>query len=318
MPFSHMVSFGDSLSDTGNVFDVSSKFFTAFLIQIFFPSVSTPYPPSPYFNGRFSNGPVWVEHAASGLGLDPAIPSELDGFNYAVGGATTFDDGNIIVNLILPDDVEDQVSAYRSAHTPTGNELFIIEGGANDLISGGITDVTTSTGNLESFITALYSDGGRNFLVPNLVPLGKIPSKVGGSEEAGLDQLSLIFNQDLSAKLDNLVQTLAGIQIFRVDFHSKFLEVLADPGMFGFTNTTDQAFDEVSGTIVPNPEQYLFWDGIHPTAEAHLLLGNLALTAVPEPTVLVLLIAVGICTLTRRRGRSSINPSPPPDRNCSI
>ena len=95
-------------------------------------------------------------------------------------------------------------------------------------------------------------------------------------------------------------------------------EVPAWVSIAALRELADQAFDEVSGTIVPNPEQYLFWAGIHPTAEAHLLLGNLALTAVPEPTVLVLLIAVGICTLTRRRGSSSINPSPPPDRNCSI
>ncbi len=301
MPFSHMVSFGDSLSDTGNIFDVSSDPLTAFLIQIFFPGVDTPYPPPPYFSGRISNGPVWVEHASSDLGLGSVVPSELGGFNYAVGGATTFDDGNFVVNLILPDDVEDQVDEYRSAHTPTGNELFIVEGGANDLISGGITDVTISTGLLESFITDLYLDGGRHFLVPNLPPLGKIPSKVGGPDENNLNTLSLSFNQDLSMKLDNLVQTLAGIQIFTVDFHSKFLEILADPGTFGFTNTTDPAFDEVSGNVVPNPEQYLFWDGIHPTGEAHLLLGDLAVASVPEPAVLFVFIAAGVFMLRRRR-----------------
>ena len=286
MPFSQLVSFGDSLSDTGNIFEVSSNPLTSFLIQIFFPGLETPFPPPPYFNGRFTNGPVWLEHAASDLGLGSQDPSEVGGFNYAVGGATTFDDGNIIINLILHDDVEDQVNAYLSAHTPTGNELFIVEGGGNDLISGGITDVTFSTGKLESFITALYRDGGRNFLVPNLPPLGQIPSKVGGPNEDGLDLLSLMFNQDLSAKLDHLEQTMAGIQIFRVDFYSRFLDVLADPGMFGFTNTTDPAFDEASGTVVPNPEQYLFWDNIHPTAEAHRLLGDLAVTAI-SPFMLV-------------------------------
>lgn len=38
-----VVVFGDSLSDNGNLF------------------AQTGQPPAPYFQGRFSNGPVWVE-----------------------------------------------------------------------------------------------------------------------------------------------------------------------------------------------------------------------------------------------------------------
>jgi phospholipase/lecithinase/hemolysin len=53
--FTELVVFGDSLSDTGNA-------------------------------GRFSNGPVWVEHLAKSLGL-PLRPSRAGGTNHAVGGA---------------------------------------------------------------------------------------------------------------------------------------------------------------------------------------------------------------------------------------
>jgi len=55
--------FGDSLSDTGNAFSRTGS------------------PPPPYFNGRFSNGPVWVEYLADRLGL-PRNPST----NFAFGG----------------------------------------------------------------------------------------------------------------------------------------------------------------------------------------------------------------------------------------
>ena len=44
-PFSEIVVFGDSLSDTGNLNLASGGVFAG----------------PPYFSGRFSNGPVWVE-----------------------------------------------------------------------------------------------------------------------------------------------------------------------------------------------------------------------------------------------------------------
>src|SRR5215212_9367238 len=53
--FPALVVFGDSLSDTGNA-------------------------------GRFSNGPVWVEHVARRIGAR-LRPSAEGGTNHAVGGA---------------------------------------------------------------------------------------------------------------------------------------------------------------------------------------------------------------------------------------
>ena len=75
-PFSSLYVFGDSLSEMGNVFAA-----THHLIP------SDP----PYFRGRFSKGPVWVEHLAEQLGL-PLIanggdPTVIQGNNFAAGGA---------------------------------------------------------------------------------------------------------------------------------------------------------------------------------------------------------------------------------------
>ena len=64
--FSDIVVFGDSLSDNGNLFRLTGQ------------------PPPPYFKGRFSNGPVWVERLAAPLGLDGIT-------DFALGGATTSD-----------------------------------------------------------------------------------------------------------------------------------------------------------------------------------------------------------------------------------
>ena len=278
--FSHIVAFGDSLTDTGNIFDVTSNPINAALLEFLFPDLDTPVPPPPYFQGRFSDGPVWVERLADRLGLGPVLPTETGGFNYAVGGATTFDDGNIFINLVIPDDVEDQVDDYLNSHTPSGSELFIVEGGANDLLSGGITDPTIPAGYLAGFVNDLYDAGGRHFLVPNLPPIGQIPGEVGGPDETVLDMCAVAFNTNLDSRLDILEQSLIDITIYRVDFFGEVQSGLTDPLAFGFTNVTDAAFNQDTNQVVPNPEEYLFWDDIHPTAAAHLLLGDLAAAAV--------------------------------------
>jgi phospholipase/lecithinase/hemolysin len=72
-------SFGDSLSDVGNL-----SAGAAGTIPL----------PGFYFNGRFSNGPNWLDDLSAKLGL-PMSPALLGGDNYAVGGAQT---GKTIVN----------------------------------------------------------------------------------------------------------------------------------------------------------------------------------------------------------------------------
>ncbi len=75
--FIQVVSFGDSLSDTDNLFQAIGS------------------PPPPYFNGRFSNGLVWNEILATNLGLTAPAPSLLGGTNYAWGGAQINSAGNV-------------------------------------------------------------------------------------------------------------------------------------------------------------------------------------------------------------------------------
>ena len=56
-PFTQLVIFGDSLSDTGNANDALGVASAA----------------DGYFNGRFSNGPLWVEYLADQLLVSPPV-----------------------------------------------------------------------------------------------------------------------------------------------------------------------------------------------------------------------------------------------------
>src|SRR5271167_1487246 len=63
--YSGIVIFGDSLSDPGNI----PKF------------LGIDYPPPPYFENQFSNGPVYAKYLDSLFGISTPLQ------DYAIGGA---------------------------------------------------------------------------------------------------------------------------------------------------------------------------------------------------------------------------------------
>jgi len=120
-PYSNIYVFGDSLSDTGNV------------------SVLTggAVPGAPYFQGRASNGPLYDDVLAAGLGLT-LTPSRQDlnhdgiddGNNFAYGGARTrtypfpFDGHSLLGQL-------QEFESRGPVADP--NALYVVFGGANNI-----------------------------------------------------------------------------------------------------------------------------------------------------------------------------------------
>jgi 3-phytase len=115
------------------------------------------------------------------------------------------------------------------------------------------------------------------------MPLGEVPSirRRGPAAQAQYDEFSAQFNAAL-ARAETQLEAGLGIKIHQLDVYGLVEQVLADPGAFGITNVTDQAKggDEGDpGVVVPNPDQYLFWDNIHPTETFQQLLGTRAIEA---------------------------------------
>jgi phospholipase/lecithinase/hemolysin len=87
-------------------------------------------------------------------------------------------------------------------------------------------------------------------------------------------------------------------------------DVVANPGNYGFTDAQDAC---LSSLLVPcaNPNQYVFWDGFHPTTQADLVIASAFASAVPEPRS-ILLLAIGLLALLalntkwRRMGHTSV------------
>ncbi|MBD2181705.1 SGNH/GDSL hydrolase family protein, partial [Aerosakkonema funiforme] len=182
-------------------------------------------------------------------------------------------------------------SALTKVHTVSITFVRLL----NDYLGGGSTDFATTVNNLASAVTKLAAVGGRNFMMPNLPNLGVTPGAAsnGSQVQQGLAQLTNFHNSTLAATIQSLEQN-PNINIIPVDVSTLFSNAIANPANYGFTNVTNNLVPgagtnpAVSGFTLPpgtNPNEYLFWDAIHPTARAHQLIAETALkttTAIPE------------------------------------
>jgi phospholipase/lecithinase/hemolysin len=281
-PITQIVGFGDSLSDTGNVF--------------------APSPPN--FQGRFSNGPVWVEGLASRLGVPAPTPSRTGGRNYAYAGART---GPGFVFGSRPN-LGEQIASYLTGNTPRADQLFVVWGGANDIILGGQSNPSVPVSNLSNHISTLAQAGARRFLVGNYPLLGDTPRGLGlpAAGRQAWNDVTLGYNSLLEAERTRLQSSL-GVTIARIDVFTLFEQIRANPAAFGFTNITRGALNDG----VQTGQGYLFWDDLHPTAAFHGLIADRAAQAlaVPEPSTLMLTATGGLGLLVwgwrRRRPPSS-------------
>jgi phospholipase/lecithinase/hemolysin len=315
-PFAALYSFGDSLTDRGNLYDLTS-------------SVS-PVPVSPtYANGQFSNGPTWIEPLSQGLGLGATAASRLGGQVYAFGYARTDSvaPGFGIPNII---NLPNQVQAYIAGPNGPAGSLFAVWAGANDLLQALdaapgqsnptayiVTQAIAAANNVLGQLNLLRADGATDFLVLNQPNLGRTPRLNGSLGTATAGQLaSTTFNQALATGLA-LFDAQPGVRVFGVDVYALFEQVVQTPATFGLTNVTTSCITGAIIDIYVNPlaatqscttsqaATTLFWDPIHPTATTHALIANAALLAVgvPEPAALLVLGlgVAGLAAVRRRR-----------------
>ena len=271
--FTGIFAFGDSLTDAGNT------------------SLATggALPGAAYFNGRYSNGPVWVEGLAGHLGLAAPAPSLAGGSDHAWAGAYTQTGGSV------PTIAQQAAGFVGSGGTFLATDLVVVWGGANDFLLGGQTNPNVPAGNIAGIISTLARAGAKTILLPNLPDLGDTPELLStGSPAAilGFSQLSGGFNASLYSQIPSL-ETSLGIHIVALDIFSIGKELKSNPA-FGFTNTTQSAL--LTGNAA-NADQFLYWDTVHPTRRVHDIFAVRAYEAlIPEPgtTVILLLFASGM------------------------
>ena len=323
LSFTKAYVFGDSLSDPGNIFNVTqaAQPFTQLLGQDI--PITPPVPPYDS-DGRFADGLVWVDFLAQELELDLIPSTELTpspitlipepGINFDFGGATAINSvnfayggaqtglfgagavGNLIPGVLTQ--VNSFIADLTQANQPAdGNALYIISAGGNDYQIVPDADPEQSVENIAQAVESLYSLGARNFLVPNLADLGKTPRSLLPNPPIAADVLTDRVNQHNELLENSLgeLSLLTDIEIVDLDANALFESILANPGDFGFTSLPPDScllgepltvgFADI--TPCDNPEEQVFWDLIHPTTATHKVLADLAIETLQsrfEPT----------------------------------
>ncbi|HLX70561.1 MAG TPA: SGNH/GDSL hydrolase family protein [Verrucomicrobiae bacterium] len=250
--FTAIYAFGDSLTDTGRN-----------------PSGSG------YYNGRYSNGPLWIEYLSAMLG----IPYDSTN-NLAVSGSTT--------SALLS-----QIAGMPASANP-GSALFTVWSGGNDFLDGALggngendaawsVTISNAVLNLTNAVAALYTNGAREVIVGNLPNLGQIPeaSLFGALPNFTnyIDTKVQLFNTTLGTAVTNLMLGRSGLRIYLMNANQQFTNVYYSPATYGFTvvsigalqdpKLTDKSFNGPGAN-------YLFWDPVHPTTKMHAMVGTLA------------------------------------------
>jgi phospholipase/lecithinase/hemolysin len=246
--YDNLIVFGDSYCDVGNLFIATGG--------------AEPAPP--YYDMRFSNGPLWVDHVAGFLGV-PLTASLAGGTDYAFGGAWVTQPQSVTGVPSVPQQVEIYLAQNGGKADP--NALYILEGGGNDIL-----DTTTGTpeelGNeialgIASSELLLRRAGARHFVIPDLFNVGLLPAAAGNVSFATLASTATNKSEDELLGFEELLQ---GVYILRMNVFSLLNAVETDPTHFGFTDITDPC---LTTSVCADPDHTFFWDTHHPTEFGH-------------------------------------------------
>lgn len=311
MTVDKIVIFGDSLSDNGNLYTVSSA---AHKVISLVPIV--PMNP-PYFNGRFSNGIVWNEIVSQAMNMELA--------NYAYGGAWAESVWNS--GVVVPFDLATQVNfhvVHAARDFNKGKHLYVLWAGANDYVEGRKDPDYATTNTVETIkkqIDWLIYYGAKQFLVFSLPDLSKIPEVVWRGPDAAMaiGHLSQTHNEKLAAMVTEEQKLHPDLKFIFVDIAKPFTDIIEHPEKYNLKTSTDicykgnydlmlkmtntreiEAAKEVKMDLIhntslrtayltakmaemgelpcQNPDDYLFWDHIHPTRIGHQIIATMVLS----------------------------------------
>lgn len=273
--FTNQYSFGDSLSDSGNIYAATS-------------ALGAPNPPAPYYQGRFSNGPVFTELLGNNMALVATTPTSVrSSLNFAFGGA------NAAGTSVLPPSLGVQVGLFQQRQIiPSRTDLFTVLAGPNDAIP--VLGAATTPGNpaaldaagvtvaqaVATNVQALIGLGAKNIVVLGMPNLGATPRALSAGGAGGPGALfglriSNAFNNELRGRLQAITANPAASDVTLVytDLQGVLDRIAGDYQALGYNNASSYYLaPTAAGGGSGDPNGYVFWDDIHPTAKTHALL----------------------------------------------
>lgn len=253
-----IVAFGDSLSDTGNLFNGS---------QWVFPN------PNSWFLGHFSNGLVWTEYLANAKN----VPL----YNWAVGGAAGTN------QYVALTGIYDQVTSYLTYMKLAKNyrpekTLFTLEFGLNDFMNYN-REVADVKADFSSALIRLTDSGAKNILLFTLPDATKAP-QFKYSTEAEIQKVRakiVEFNAFIKEQADYYQSKGENVVLF--DASALFASITDNPEQHGFRNASDACLNIQRSSSIDylyshnltndcatyGSDSYVFWGVTHPTTATH-------------------------------------------------
>lgn len=258
-----MVIFGDSLSDTINVYNGS---------------YGTVPNHASWFVGHFSNGKVWHEYLAGSLNLPGYVWATV---NAESGEKPLFNDF---------DKQLDSFSAYlgKTENDDIAQTLFTVLFGGNDFIAGGKSpDDIIAMYRVQ--LARLATLGAQHIAIFRLPDFSLIPHVATWTpaEKGALKNKSENFNQQLDRLLGELRTAYPKVNFFTVKLDSAFNDLLSESDKYGFVNTSESCLNispsgisyatgiAVKPTCKAANGAFVFWDTMHPTTKTHALLAEM-------------------------------------------
>ena len=209
----------------------------------------------PYYEARFSNGPLWVETLASYLG-DPPLPAEIPSAARITPGAVPRWPSPLAeIRRPFPEQISQYLGNLAAANeTITANDVFAVWGGTNDYLdtflgaengpTNPIDPAVSASALTDALADARFGPAPRTIVVNNLPLLGNIPYiratdafyQEGGALIASANAWSTTYNSDPGHRPED---PLSGVNVVLVDVAGLEEQVFQNPAQYGFTNTVN-------------------------------------------------------------------------------
>ncbi|KAI9293946.1 hypothetical protein K502DRAFT_366274 [Neoconidiobolus thromboides FSU 785] len=270
--YDQLYIFGDSLSDYDNLYKLSNH---------------TAPDGKYYYQGRYSNGPTWIERLSKKLSI-PNVKS----FAYS---AATSDNVEFPATLVpggVPGAIQqaDQFVKYydelRNKRKKPRYPLVAFAFGGNDFPSPG-SSPQKMVGNLEKSLTKIIDECElKSLLIMTSTPLDLSPATKSLPKEyqAQLEQITRQIGSLWKETINRLRLYYPHIRIHTFDSRDILLQAIKKKTSEGantneinspcLTKAENPEKSFIAYNVCSNPEKHIFYDSIHPTSYTHEYFAN--------------------------------------------
>ena len=282
--FTRIYGFGDSLTDTGNLWT-------------YFPSGQLPEYPT----GRFSGGTNYVDTMVSLLGVPQT--------NYAVGGATTATDNYSFAGA--PGFSQEWHNYVSSGGHFAATDIVTVTIGTNDALNYGIqrafgnpayplsgiaAGAETSAAQAMDGISAFVTAGARTLVVQGAAFL--FPTADNSAYVTDSSSFRTIYDNQLQAGL--ATEAAKGIHTVYLDPAVLVPEIEANPSAYGFADTahvTTPCPSSCVGDSALQDQYFTYLGGVHPTSHGQTIIGDYLVNILLAPKTLGVAGDVGMAAV---------------------